>query len=156
MTKMIVGIIASLSVLAAAIVLCAMATAKEPLTPQGAVNVPHLLAAIAAVENTPEDSPPYRERSIYQITGDVWYAQTDLPFDEASLKDERSVLLVESIATKHIHWIRARLHHLDLEDTPHDIALVWKAGYGRCMARKQRPEDLSYAERVANVYEDTK
>lgn len=156
MTKMTAAIFTVCWTLVLVVVFCAMASAKEPVTHPGAINVPHLLASIAAVENTPEDSPPYRERSIYQITGDVWYAQTDEPFESASGKDERSILQVEWVAAKHIAWIRARLHHLDLEDTPHDIALVWKAGYGRCMAKRQRPEDLSYAERVANVYEDTK
>lgn len=152
MPKMITSILAVGGILALFVIFCAAISAREAVTHPGAVNVPHLISAIAAVENTPVGTGPCGEISRYQITKGVWDAHSDLEWtDENGQTDE-----ADRVAIAHVHWIRARLMRLGLQDTPHDIALVWKAGYGHCLAKRIRPEDRAYARRVANVYEETK
>lgn len=123
--------------------------AKETL------NVPALLQAIAAVENTPNDQiGAAGERSKFQITSWVWLAQSDKPFNTASsdwFMDKRER---DRVARAHIQWIRERIHLLHYKDDAYHISLVWKAGYGRCLAKKVRTQDVEYSKRVLNVYQE--
>lgn len=145
----------SIGVIVSAFVLCTAAMAKNTPSSTGAVNVPHLLDSIAGAENTKQwEIGPGGERSIYQISPAVWQTHSDLPFEQASRIGEKSQDRAWNVAHKHIDWIRARLYLLELDDTPYSIALVWHAGYGRCMAKKIRAIDREYAQRVENIYND--
>lgn len=135
-------------------IFCATALAKDSRYP-GAVNVPHLLDSISGAENTPQwQIGPNGERSVYQMMQYVWETHSELPFEFASRTDNASTERAWIVAHRHIDWIRARLHHLGLEDNVYNIALVWHAGYGRCMAKRIRQEDRDYAQRVLNIYND--
>lgn len=120
------------------------------------ISVPKLSESIKDVENTPHyHIGAAGERSAWQIKQEVWEAHTQKPFWWASSPDSKHVSETKRVVVMHILWIRRRLQTLQLQDTPRSIALVYKAGYGRCLAHKPRRADTDYAKRVENVYFDT-
>lgn len=119
------------------------------------LNIPKLLAAISAVENTPQTKiGPAGERSEYQLTREVWFTYNRLPFEYASRDDDKGHFLAYATACHHIEWIRDRLHMLNYRDDPYHVALIWKAGFNRCRDHKARFVDTEYAKRVSNIYHD--
>lgn len=126
----------------------------KPLSSE--INVPNLCEAIKDVENTSQYCiGAAGERSAWQIKQEVWEAHSKKPFWWASVNGYPHLAETKRVVVLHVLWIRRRIGHLGLEDSPHDIALVYKAGYGRVMAKKSRLEDKDYAQRVANIYYDT-
>lgn len=123
--------------------------------PKDEIDIAALMTAIAAVENTPNDGMgQVGERSRYQITSTVWQTHSDMPFSLASENTAMAREEVRRVVRAHIRWIRQRLPMLHYADTPYSIALVWKAGYGRCLNGKVRYVDKYYASRVAHILED--
>jgi hypothetical protein len=133
-----------------------LASAKGAMPAPTNMDVDRFMDAIACVENTPNSSVGLAgERSKYQITSGVWLAHSSKPFEMASEETESAVREVRRVMRAHTAWIQARLHGLHLEgSTVYQAALVYKAGYGRCLAKKVRPQDADYAERCKNIYFD--
>lgn len=88
------------------------------------------------------------ERSAYQITAEVWYTYTDVPFVYASYKDyEDSTYFV---ALSHLRWIKKTLGD---ELTVETAAQVWNGGLGAYRRKQLKPRTIDYARRVRNIYE---
>jgi hypothetical protein len=123
--------------------------------PKDDLETASLMTAIAAVENSRYDQIGMAgERSPYQITSTVWLTHSELSFLLASEDTGRSRDEVRRVVKNHLAWIRCRLPRLHYPASPYSIALVWKAGFGRCLTHKVRTQDVEYAKRVANVYEE--
>lgn len=155
--KMIYYVITLIFLIAVIVLSLKGLTAKADETPiPSKMDIPRLCESIKDVENTPYSHiGDAGERSSWQVTSDVWQAHSNKPFWWASVEAYPELSETKRVVVLHVLWIRRRLGHLGLEDTPHDIALVYKAGYGRVMARKTRPQDRDYAKRVSNVYYDS-
>lgn len=113
------------------------------------IDLERLGAAIDAVENTPTGRGLNGERTIHQLTKAVWEQHTNLDWDDA----ESHPHVAKYVQEHHLIWIASQLTKLGLKNRPYSYALVYKAGYGRVLAQKERPADRDYAERVANCYE---
>lgn len=88
------------------------------------------------------------ERSEFQITRDVWYIWSHLPFECASVIhyqcDARSVALaqVESI------------YHQILNPSPFRVAVAWNAGIGAVQRGEISDGSINFGHRVKNLYEE--
>lgn len=148
-----ISLLAVLFISAIFVIVCSISVRSEP-SRDPVFDIARMMEAIAAVE----DSKHYQtgicgERSIYQITQTVWEAHSNEPFVLASVYSEASNREITKVVRRHIQWIRDRMHHLHLEGSEaYQVALVWKAGYSRCLAKKIRPVDIDYAKRCENVY----
>lgn len=137
-------------------ILVSVATSRAVPTPRSEINIPKLCEAIKDVENTPHyHVGDAGERSAWQITQDVWEAHSSKPFYWASANTANQNTETKRVLVMHLLWIIRRLNTLSLDDSPYSIALVYKAGYGRCLAHRARLVDKDYANRVSNVYYDT-
>ena len=88
------------------------------------------------------------ERSQYQIRGDVWRKYSTVPFWKASSRDYQSE--ARRVAICYIGEISQGLATDGVEISSRTIALRWNAGVNRVRFLRRH---LSYASRVANLYE---
>lgn len=151
---MITSLLTVLFVIVLAVFAACIVSGRPPPARDPVFDIARMMEAIAAVENSKHyEAGPSGERSIYQITQTVWEAHSGEPFILASVYSEDANREIARVVRRHIQWIRERRHHLHLEGSEvYQVALVWKAGYSRCLAKKIRPVDYDYAARCENVY----
>ncbi|HYB97532.1 MAG TPA: hypothetical protein VEC57_00165 [Candidatus Limnocylindrales bacterium] len=114
-----------------------------------------MLHAIRQVEHSRQDfTSRSGAKGVYQITPAVWYRHSTKPHSMATSANPIAVRETAHVARAHLRAIRLELRAAGYPETPYFCALAWKAGVEGAKAKRVPREDISYAERAANLYED--
>jgi hypothetical protein len=148
--------VALLLFLAVAFGLLALGTAaaKEMPSPPFVFNPEKLMAAIAAVENTPRNKQGASgERSEFQLTEDVWDEHSRHPFWWASSDQPTHRLETLRVVRAHLSRLyRLISHEESTRLSEYAIFAAYKGGWTRFHENRIRPADIDYALRCLNVY----
>lgn len=144
--------------------MCIAATAKEPVTcpnvtypskPSDHIDLPSMMAAIVAVENTPRYLPGRNgERSEFQLTEAVWRQHSRMPFSWASSNKPHCIQETQRVVRAHLKWIFRCLHSDGQVITPYSVGAIYKVGWKHFCEFQLTPEDQEYAYRIATVYQE--
>lgn len=109
----------------------------------GDPNVPRLVRAIEAVENSPWDSPG----GGLQWTKATWHEET-----KADYRKSQARTFSRNLAARRIEKLIRRLKALDIPPTPYTLALMWNRGWNGGLIRRKNPVKDDYAQRVENYF----
>ena len=107
-----------------------------------------ILYAIHSLENPRNLTRPgpRGELGPFQFRAGTWRMHTTLPFSEAL---DRSVS--ETIAIKHLEWLKRGLQAARMPVTVYNLALAWNSGLSATIRGKSPSKAHWYAERAVNL-----
>lgn len=111
------------------------------------------LYAIRQVEtgDNPAKVGRHGELGAYQFRRATWEQHTTTPFAWA-----RNPIAAMTVAEAHYEWLKARLRLAGVSPTPYRLALAWNAGVSAAIHRHPPKASVDYANRVDNLYHDTR
>ena len=119
------------------------------------LDILHLIEAIRQVEHSRIDYvSPSGARGVYQLKQRTWEEYSRQPFAWASDRTYVAQQETKRVALKHAHWVLEKaIPSLKIAPTPYSFALVWGPGYGNVDKLNLTDDNVDYAHRVENVYE---
>ena len=106
--------------------------------------------AIRVVEDSGErERGNANEWGFWQHTPAVWKMHSDMIQWNAPESEQRRV------ARAHVAYLAKRLEAAGVKATPYMIALAYGAGLSAAVGNSASPEKRDYANRAANIYNDT-
>ena len=109
----------------------------------GSPDVPRLVRAIEAVENSQWDS----EGGGLQWTKAAWVEETKEDFQKSKNRQ-----FARELAVQRINKFIRRLHTMEIPATPYLLGMMWNRGWNGGLLRRRNTSKDDYAQRVENYF----